>query len=284
MENAKTVFVTGITGNQGSAAAKHLIERGHKLIGLTRNANSENSNFWKAKGVTIIQGNLNNPSSYQTVLNKADAVFLVQSLQKKDTEIKEGKGFIDVVNNNKETHLVYSSVLGSDLNTGVPHFDSKWELEQYIKSKELNCTVLRPASFYENHLHPQVSKNILKGKYMSPLIKTCKQQMIGVDDIGKIAAKVITNPDTYKGKTLSIATDEQQIGEIPQLFSKVMNKPVKYSKLPSIITRLAMGKDLYKMFKYMNEHNFSVVDNVNSIRKEFNIKGGFQSWIIQNFK
>lgn len=283
MKTQKTAFVTGITGNQGSALAKYLMSQDVKIIGLTRNANSDKAKHWKTKGVIIVEGNLDEPNSFRDHLEKADAIYLVQTLQRKENEIKQGKQFIDAIKPQGNTHLVYSSVLGADLNTGVPHFDSKFELENYIKSKNLDHTILRPASFYENHLMPQVANGIKKGKFVSPLKKSCTQQMIGVDDIGKIAAKVITNKEKYKGKTLSIATDEWQIGQVPQAFSEVMNRPVKYKKLPGFITRLAMGKDLSKMFRYMNKHNFKIVDNIEAVKSEFEIKGNFKSWISEHF-
>jgi hypothetical protein len=107
--------------------------------------------------------------------------------------------------------------------------------------------------------------------------------MIGVDDIGKIAAHVISNPERYSGKKVSIATDENQIGNLPQLFSEVIKKPVTYKKLPGLIVRLAMGKDLHKMFKYMNQNDFCVVHNISDVRNEFGIHGDFKNWITQNF-
>ena len=283
METPKTIFITGITGNQGSALAKYLLNQDHKLIGLTRNANSEKAKQWEAKGVTLVEGDLDHPDSYQDHLDNADATYLVQTLQRKEIEIKQGEQFINAIDPKNKTHFVYSSVLGADLSTGVPHFESKFVLENHIKSKGLNHTILRPASFYENHLFPQVADGIKKGKIVSPLNKTCTQQMIGVDDIGKIAAKVISNRAQYENKTLSIATDEWLIGELPQAFSEVMNKPVKYKKLPGFITRLAMGKDLYKMFRYMNNNNFKVVDDIDAIKNEFQIKGNLKSWISEHF-
>tara|TARA_R110001592_G_scaffold10151_11_gene52965 strand:+ start:4380 stop:5252 length:873 start_codon:yes stop_codon:yes gene_type:complete len=283
MERKKHIFITGITGNQGSAVAKHLLEQNNSIIGLTRNANSEKAKQWKAKGITVIEGNINNPESFESYLDQAVAVYLVQSLQRKDQEILQGKRFIDAIKSENETHLVYASVLGADLETSVPHFESKFELENYIKSKNLNYSILRPASFYENHLFPRVANDIKKGKYISPLNKMCNQQMIGVDDIGKIAATIFSNKEKYNHKTISIATDEWQIGKIPQVFSEAMNKPVSYKKLPGFITRLAMGKDLSKMFKYMNQNDFSVVNNIHEVRAEFNINGDFRSWVNKNF-
>lgn len=283
MEHKKNIFITGITGNQGSAVAKHQLEQNNSIYGLTRNANSEKAKQWKAKGIKIIEGNINNPETFQSYLDQADIVYLVQALQQKNKEILQGKQFIDSIKSESNTHLIYASVLGADLNTAVPHFESKLEIENYIKSKNLNYTILRPASFYENHLFPRVANEIRKGNYISPLNKLCKQQMIGIDDIGKIVATIISNKEEYNNKTISIATDEWRIGDLPQVFSEAINKPVNYKKLPGFITRLAMGKDLSKMFKYMNQNDFCVIDNIQDVRDEFNINGDFRSWINKNF-
>lgn len=283
MEHKKHIFVTGITGNQGGAVARHLVVGGHKVTGLTRDVNSEKAKQWKDQGVSIVEGDLKDPNTYASAISGSDAIYLVQALQGKDREIQQGKQFIDVAKEKGIGHLVYASVLGADLNTGVPHFESKHALEQYLKSSNINHTILRPASFFENYLFPQVANGITKGKFVSPLDKSCKQQMIGVDDIGKIAAQVFSNSEKYAMKTLSIATDENQIGDMPQLFSEAIGRPVKYKKLPGIIVRLAMGKDLHKMFKYMNKNNFCVIDNVQDVRDEFEIESGLKNWIKVNF-
>ena len=124
-KSSKQIFVTGITGNQGSAVARYLLEQGDSVIGLTRDANSDKAQQWKNKGVTIVEGDLDHPSNYGSEMAGSDAIFLVQSLQKKDGEIKQGKTFVDAAVKAGTKHLVYSSVLGADLNTGVPHFESK---------------------------------------------------------------------------------------------------------------------------------------------------------------
>ena len=134
MENKKRVFVTGITGKQGAAVAAHLLKSGHEVMGLTRNANSEKAKNWNYQGVHIVEGDLNDAASFSNELNKADAIYLVQALQKKHSEIEQGKRFVDAVKTAKNQHLVYASVAGADLNTGIPHFDSKNEIEKHIKA------------------------------------------------------------------------------------------------------------------------------------------------------
>ena len=76
MEHKKNIFITGITGNQGSAVAKYLLKLNNSVIGLTRNANSEKAKHWKAQGVTVIEGNINNPDSFESYLNQADAIYI----------------------------------------------------------------------------------------------------------------------------------------------------------------------------------------------------------------
>ena len=79
--------------------------------------------------------------------------------------------------------MVYSSVMAADLNTGIPHFDSKYVIEKYIHSKGIDYTILRPASFNENYLNPEVLKRLRKGKLVLPLNKNVVQQLISTEDV-----------------------------------------------------------------------------------------------------
>ena len=285
MKNLQKVFITGVTGNQGGAVAKNLLRTKVEVHGLSRNRNSDKSKKLEDLGVIMVEGDLNTPASYSSYLETMDTVFFVQGMEDGvKNEIKLGKMFIDRVADSKTNHLVYASVLGADLNTGVPHFESKNILEKYIKSRDIKYTILRPASFVENFLNPDVSKRIIKGKLIMPLKKDVVQQLISTEDIGKIAAQVILNPTNYQNKTISIATDEKRMDEMAESFSKELNKKIEYQKLPSIITWIVMNKDLRKMFNYMNKNNFSVVKDISSIKEEFPGLSNLNEWIATTFK
>jgi uncharacterized protein YbjT (DUF2867 family) len=284
MNAERTVFITGITGNQGGAIAQQLLEKGYEIMGLTRNTQSEKAQTLQERGITLIKGDLTTPKTYHSAIERAGAVFFVQALTDKQTEVKEAIQFINTLKEKGVKHLVYSSVLGADLNTGIPHFESKNEIEQYIKAMGIEYTILRPASFYENYLYPQVYNGIKKGKFVSPLNKYCKQQMIGVAHIGKIGSLVIESSDKYQNKTIEIATDEYDMAGVAEVFSEVLQQPVKYQRLPGLFTRLFMGSQLYKMFKYMNQHEFCEVNNIQAVREEFNIQSNFRDWVVQYFR
>src|SRR5258707_6417728 len=47
-------------------------------------------------------------------------------------------------------HLVFSSVCSADKNTGIPHFDSKYQVERYLAAGSVPFTVVRPVFLMEN--------------------------------------------------------------------------------------------------------------------------------------
>lgn len=280
MKSVHKVFITGITGKQGGSVARNLMGSNVQLKGLTRSANSANAMMLQKAGVEIIEGNLDEPDSFASHLDDIDVFFLVQAFEQgAKSEIKQAKRIVNLLCDKGVNHLVYSSVLGADLQTGVPHFDSKHIIEKYIHLKGIDYTILRPASFYENYLNPEVLKRIKKGKLVMPLKKTVVQQLISTEDVGKIASQVIVNRSKYKNKTLSLATDQKSIGEQVKCLSKGLEMEVTYQKLPGILALLFMGYDLYKMFNYMNKHNFVIVDDIESIKKEFKGLGNLDQWV-----
>ena len=281
----KSVFITGITGNQGGALAKHLSETDIRIVGLTRNSQSVKAKNLAAQGVQIIEGDLDNHDSFKDILSDIEIFFLVQGFEQgAKKEIEQACNLVDLIKEYHVPHLVYSSVLGADLNTGIPHFESKYVIENYIWKSQLDYTTLRPASFMENLLIPDVLKRLKKGKLVLPLHKNTIQQLINTEDIGKVAAHVITNISDYNGQTINLATDQKSAQEQAEAISKGLNKPISYQKLPGILTYLFMGKDLFKMFSYMNKNNFVVVKDIDSFKKEFKGLGNFENWVESTLK
>ena len=75
MQNRKTVFVTGATGNLGGAVVRHLLSKGYRVKALVRNPDSPRAKSLVQENVEIIKGDLNDPASYRNHLQNMDAVF-----------------------------------------------------------------------------------------------------------------------------------------------------------------------------------------------------------------
>ena len=244
MENRKVILVTGGTGNQGGAVARNLLKQGKwKVKVLSRNQESIKSKILKSEGIDVVEGNLNDPISYSEYFNKIYGIFSVQNFTNGiDKEIEQGKKIAELAKLKGVKHLLYSSVSGTDLESGIPHFESKNKIEEHIKNIGVPFTIIRPTSFYENLLNPEVKKRILKGKLVMPINKDVSQEFISMQDIGIIAGQIFNNPSKYLSKTITIASDKMTMEDLSKLLSKTMNKEIKYEKLPKIITRLVMGR------------------------------------------
>lgn len=265
MQNTQTIFVTGATGNQGQAVVQSLLKKGFKIKALTRNSLSNAAQNLEKQSVEIVQGDLNNPDSFNRHLKEIDGLFCLLTYESGiEKEIQQG---IDLANYAKiygVKHFLYSSVIYADLHSGVPHWESKRIIEDHIKEIALPYSIIRPASLYENFLIPQVKSRIAKGKLVSPVNKNVLQQFISCRDIGELSADIFMNRERYLGKTIPFAAEEMDMLQVAKIFSEVLEREIAYQKLPLIIARLVMGKMLHKMFKWINKNDSVLLENMNS--------------------
>ena len=256
MSTQKLIFVTGGTGKQGGAVARNLAQHGFKVKVLTRKPESSKCKGLKDLGIECVKGNLNDVDTYREYVRNAYGVFSVQTFENGvKKEIAQGKTLANLAYQFGVKHFVYSSVAGADLQSGVPHFESKFEIEEHIKKIGLPYTILRPASLYENFLFPQVKKAILKGKLPQPTNRDTVLQYVSCEDVGKVAVKAFLDPERYMQKTITLASEELSTQQVAEIFAAELNMPVAYKKLPWAVTRFILGKDVYKMFTWINKGN-----------------------------
>jgi uncharacterized protein YbjT (DUF2867 family) len=68
---------------------------------------------------------------------------------------------------------------------GIPHFDSKWEIEEYKRQTDLPYTILRPVFFMQNW--EMMRDQILDGPLAQPLDPEKPLQQVNVEDLGVFA-------------------------------------------------------------------------------------------------
>ena len=86
------------------------------------------------------------------------------------------------------------------------------------------------------------------------------------------------------GKTIPLATEQLSTQEVADKFTTVLNKKIEYEKLPVLITRVVLGKNLYKMFKWMDEKSSFQKEVVNLTKNEFPNLLSLERWIENNFQ
>jgi uncharacterized protein YbjT (DUF2867 family) len=111
MPTSKTILITGATGQQGGAVAAELAGAGFQLKGMTRKPDSPAAAALKQKGVTIVQGDLNDEASLRKALTGAWGVFAVQNTWEAGVEGEEEQGhrIARLAREADVQHYVYSS-------------------------------------------------------------------------------------------------------------------------------------------------------------------------------
>jgi uncharacterized protein YbjT (DUF2867 family) len=284
-QNRKSIFVAGSTGKQGTAVTKSLLNKGFNVKALVRNPASARAQLLRKWGAEIITGDLNEPGSFSEHVKTAYGVFCVLTFKDgTNVEMKQGFALADLAKEHRVNHFLYSSVIAADLNTGIPHWASKFQIENYIKEIGLPFTIIRPSSLYENFLIPPLKKRILKGKFPSPVHKDVVQQYISATDIGEISAAIFMNREKYLGKTFAIAAEQLSIEEVVNTFSVSLGKNIKIQKIPRFLVLLLLGKTIAKMMKWVNENDGVFVKDIDAFRKEFPGLVSLSEWIKIHFQ
>src|SRR5262249_20202179 len=265
----KTVLITGATGRQGGAVVRHMLPKGWKLRALTRQAASTAAQDLMRQGIEVVQGDLEDPASLERAARGIYGVYSVQDFWSVGAkrEVQQGKNMADAAKKAGIDHFVYSSVGGAERNSRISHWESKWEIEKYIRKIGLRATMIRPAAFMENYYIDQVEIAILKGKLMDPIRGDKPYQTIAAGDIGGFVVLAFERPKEFVGAELEIAGSELTNIEAAQVFGRVLGKPVRFQKLPMPIVRLILGKEFNKRFRGSNDSVFKA--DIEALRRRY---------------
>ncbi|WP_394741492.1 NmrA/HSCARG family protein [Natronococcus roseus] len=251
-----SVLVTGATGNQGGAVVDHLLESEteFEVYGLTRDASSETAQELSERGVTMVEGNLDEKESLESHVAEVDAVFAVTNFwtQGYDAQVQQGKNIAEVAADEGVDQFVLSGVGSHWEDTGVPHFDSAQEIDQYAQELELPMTVLGPVFFFQN-FEAFAEDVVEEGQIALPLEEGVSLQMIDTDDVGHAAAVALANPEAFVGERIELAGDELTLAEAAETLSEVTGRDVEPVHVPIEDAYDSFGEEFTVMCEWFNE-------------------------------
>lgn len=269
MANEKLVVVTGATGKQGGATLKYLLNKGFKLRGVTRKPTSDAAKALSAQGVEMVAGDLDDAASLERAVAGAWGVFGVQNTWEAGVEKEEeqGKRLAKIARAAGVEHYVYASVGSAHKNTGIPHFDNKFRVEQTVKELGFPSTVIiRPVFFMENLPSPW----FLQGdKLMTAMAPTTKLQMVAADDVGHFHAQAFIEAKSLKGAEIDVAGDSITMVEAAAAVSKLVGRTVTFQPIPIEAVR-QNSDDFAKMLEWFEAVGYSA--DIASLPAKFGFK------------
>jgi uncharacterized protein YbjT (DUF2867 family) len=272
----KLILVTGATGQQGGAVARALLNDGQKIRIMTRHPDKA-AELTKA-GAEVVKGDLTNQADLQAAVRGIYGVFAMSTPFEAgmDAEVRQGVLLADAAKQAGVIHYVYTSVGSANRHTGIPHFESKWKVEQHIAKIGLPATILRPVFFMENFT--TYSKPSPEGVLTMPLRPDRKLAMVALRDIGQFGTATFGRPKDFLGEAIDLAGDELTIPEVAALFTKATRRSIRFQEFPLDQVEAAMGHDLATMFRWINDVGYAI--DVPGLTQQFGIPlTSFTEWV-----
>lgn len=245
------VAVVGATGQQGGATARALLSAGVVVRALVRDPQKPTAQQLASAGAQLAVADLDDPATLRTAFDGTSRVFAMTTMlsgRGTAAEVADGAAIADAAKAASVEYLVYSSVGGAERHTGIPHFDSKRRVEEYIEKIGIPATFIRPTFFYENLLGESAQSEGDSIVVRLPLPDGIPLQMIAVDDIGAVAAAALIDPSRVPAATVEIAGDELTGSQMAEVFGSRAGRPARYEALPLD----AVGdSDIREMFAWL---------------------------------
>jgi len=266
MANDPTILITGATGHQGGAVARALLGRGFHLRGLTRDPESDHAAALARDGIELVKGDLNDDAALRAALAGVWGVFSVQNTLEAGVagEEAQGKRLATLAREAGVEHYVYTSVGSAHKQTGIPHFDNKWRIEETVRGLRFpSHAILRPVFFMENLLAPYSLRGDALSSALGP---DTKLQMIAVEDIGWFGARAFTDAAALNGREIDIAGDLRTMREAAEILTAALGRPIQLVQTPIEQVR-QFSADTALMIEWFERVGFSA--DIAGLEREF---------------
>ncbi|ANN60171.1 nucleoside-diphosphate sugar epimerase [Mesorhizobium loti NZP2037] len=268
MTSKRSILVTGATGQQGGAVARALLSRGHRVKALTRKPDSDAARQLVAEGAEVVAGDLADAASIVRAAKDVDTMFLMGNSYEAGLEEETRQGILaaDAAKAAGIGHLIYSSVADADKQTGIPHFESKYLVEQHVRQLGIPHTISAPVAFMENAVAPWSTGALSQGTLAFAMPPKRALQLVALADIGAFVAALAERREQVFGKRYDFAGDELSGEEQAKILTKAIGRPIRYQEIPIAAAR-QQSEDAALMFEWFDRVGYDV--DIAALRRQF---------------
>ena len=218
------VLITGATGNVGIEVVSALKKLNHQLEIFAGVRDTEFGNEKLASfNIRNIKFDFTNCDTFVPAIQNIDLLFLLRPPQISDVN-KYFAPLIEIAKQSSVKHIVFLSVQGVENSKIIPHH----KIEKLIVDSKIPYTFLRPAYFMQNFTTTLRNDLVNQQRIYLPAGKA-KFTVIDIEDIGAVAAKVLTDPQNHINKSYELTSNETLIfAEMAEKLSIGLGKKIKF--------------------------------------------------------
>jgi len=258
MARDEVVVVTGATGRQGGAVARHLVADGWRVRGVTRSGGSPAARELARRGIEVVTADMNDLDAMKRACAGAYGVYNVQNpmISGEEGEEAQGRNVVAAAAEAGISHLVYGSAGPGTAGTGVAAWDVKLEVAAYARSRGLPLTVLRPMAFMELMTDKDLYPPVAVWHLMPRLVGEDRPlPWLSAVDLGAIAARAFDDPATYVGMDIGLAADVRSLAQCRAVWRRVTGHAPRRFPMPVWMFERFVGRDLTRMWRWLADHD-----------------------------
>ncbi|KAF7556801.1 hypothetical protein G7Z17_g1152 [Cylindrodendrum hubeiense] len=254
----KTVSVVGATGTQGGSVVRALVKDGsYHVRAITRNPQSDGGKALAKSGAQVVQADVNDYNSLEKAFEGSHVIYALtdffepfsKSGHEEAIKIEVQQG-INLANAATATtsleHFIWSTLPNAKrISNGkhlIPHFESKNEIDDYIKSNAplfKKTTFLWIAFYAANFRFPMWTPFPIptsgSGKYIqlqaSPPSVPINSSGDTEVNVGIFVKSIISQPEKTRGKFVLADVESMNAGELLRTWAKAQGKQAEYIQI-----------------------------------------------------
>lgn len=308
-DKQKIIAVVGATGAQGGGLVDAILDDPRNRFAaraLTRDPGSDKARALAARGVDVIQADLEDERSLKRALAGTYGAFCVTNFWEHfspEKEIEQAANLAEAAFHADLQHVIWSTLEDTrkwvPLDDGrmptlmdkykVPHFDAKGEANAEFESRDVPTTYLLTSFYWDNLVHLGMEPKRADDGVLELVMPMADKPLPGIAaaDIGKCAFGLFAAGDKYIGRTVGIAGEHLTGTQMAAALSAALGEEVRYVPIePAVYRKFGFpgAEDLGNMYQFKSEFNedFCAARNVDEARALYPALKSFREWLAEN--
>ncbi|MEP6835545.1 MAG: SDR family oxidoreductase [Gemmatimonas sp.] len=238
------ILIVGGTGNLGGHVVEQLLSKGERVRVMTRDPSR--ARMLKDAGVQVVKGDLRDEQSLRAatqdvrvVISSSHSLLGARASSSLLVDDAGQHQLIHAAEDAGAEQFLYVSALGASPHHPVDFWRTKARIEQFLRSRAMRYTIVRPGAYMRLHAYELIGKAVLNSK---PVILfgpgTHLTNYVAERDVAKLLISAI-GTNALDGETIEIGGPENLSGnQVVAVFEKLYGRKARVVRVPIALPRL----------------------------------------------